>query len=215
MRKTLIATGVILLVLVVTNLQSFASEICVCIDKKGNMKFSESGRCIPKQSLLCWNLEGPQGEQGPEGPQGPVGPQGQKGDKGDTGATGEQGLTGDKGDKGDAGAIGPQGPPGEVGPEGPQGIAGLDGIDGLHCWDLNGNYACDLPDEDKNDDEECNVSDCQGQPGVGAIQVYDANGQYLGIHASSDGIYIPSLEKFLHTYSVNGLDDYPMSTARR
>jgi hypothetical protein len=33
MRKALIATGVILLVLVATSLQSFASEICVCIDR--------------------------------------------------------------------------------------------------------------------------------------------------------------------------------------
>jgi hypothetical protein len=56
MRKALITTGVILLFLVVTSLQSFAqeTEICVCIDKKGNMKFSESGQCAPRLSLLCW-----------------------------------------------------------------------------------------------------------------------------------------------------------------
>ena len=73
MRKALIATGVILLFLVVTNLQSFASEICVCIDKKGNMKFSESGQCKPKQSPLCWNAEGTQGPQGEPGEPGPAG----------------------------------------------------------------------------------------------------------------------------------------------
>ena len=77
---------------------------------------------------------------------------------------------------------------------------------------MNRNRDCDLETEDKNNDSICDVSDCQGQPGIGAIQVYDANGQYLGIHASG-GIYIPSLEKFLHTYR-DGFDDYPESAAQ-
>jgi len=165
MRKALIATGVILLVLFVTSLQSFASEICVCINKKGYMKFTESGQC-KTQNQLCWNADGIQGPPGEPGEPGPEGPQG------------------------------PQGEQGEEGPQGQQGEAGADGIDGLHCWDLNGNRVCDLSTEDKNNDNQCDVSDCQGQPGIGAIQVYDANGQYLGINASG-GIYIPSLEKFL------------------
>jgi hypothetical protein len=88
MRKALIATGIILLVLVVTSLQSFAQEdkICVCINKKGKMKFSESGQCKPKQRLLCWNLEeGPPGEQGQKGDTGATGPEGPEGPKGDPG----------------------------------------------------------------------------------------------------------------------------------
>jgi len=41
----------------------------------------------------------------------------------------------------------------------PQGEPGLD------CWDLNGNYECNLETEDKNEDGECNALDCQGPKG--------------------------------------------------
>jgi hypothetical protein len=203
MRKALIATGIILLVVMVTSLQSLAEEnvICVCVKKNGQMLLNESTQCKLTERLLCWNVEGlqgpqgepgQQGEQGPEGPQGPIGPQGLqgeqglKGDTGDTGATGaegpqgpqgEQGLTGDKGDKGDTGATGPQGEQGGQGPQGPQGEPGVDGqagTDGLNCWDLNGNRDCDLLTEDKNNDSICDASDCQGKPGIGAILVYDS-----------------------------------------
>ena len=71
--------------------------------------------------------------------------------------------------------VGPQGPQGEPGPQGD------DGIDGLNCWDLNADGYCNLPDEDKNNDTICDASDCQGEPGIGAFQVYDDDGQYLGI----------------------------------
>jgi hypothetical protein len=214
MRKAFIATGVILLILVVTSLQSLAEEnlICVCVKKNGQMLFNESGQCKLTESLLCWNVEGPQGEQGPEGPQGPIGPQGLQGEqglKGDTGGTGatgaegpqgpqgEQGLTGNKGD---TGAIGPQGEQGEQGPQGPQGEPGVDGqdgadgLDGLSCWDLNGDLACD-DTEDKNVDGTCDALDCK-EP----VRVYDDDGQYLGILLSNYGegvgpeVYIPSLQ---------------------
>jgi hypothetical protein len=60
------AAGIILYVLVFTYIQSFAqeSEICVCVNKSGNMAFSESGICKPNSSLLCWNAEGQQGPPG-------------------------------------------------------------------------------------------------------------------------------------------------------
>ena len=206
MRKALIATGVILLVLVVTSLQSLAEDVINGCHHKttGILRIVSSyGECQPQEIAISWNMIGPQGEQGPEGPQGPVGPQGQKGDKGDTGATGEQGLTGDKGDKGDkgdTGATGAQGPPGEMGPEGPPGIAGLDGIDGLHCWDLNENYACDLPDEDKNDDDICDVSDCQGPPDIGYKGMYDGNGIFLGYCLNDFGLPFAMESKILPSF---------------
>ena len=71
--------------------------------------------------------------------------------------------------------VGPQGPKGD---KGEQGIAGLDGV---NCWDLNENLTCDTEEEDKNNDGICNASDCQGIPGSGSIQVYDADGQFVGI----------------------------------
>jgi hypothetical protein len=39
------------------------------------------------------------------------------------------------------------------------------GSDGISCWDLNGNGACELAVEDKNNDTECNALDCQGPEG--------------------------------------------------
>ena len=99
----------------------------------------------------------------------------------------------------------------QTGPEGPQGAPdepGLAGADELACWDLDANGTCDLTTEDKNDDGECNVLDCQGAPGIGAIQVYDSGSppQYLGLLAnmgiSGDPdepltIYTPLLGKFI------------------
>jgi len=109
MRKAFLSAGVILLFLVVTNIQTSAAEnvICACVKENGQMRLSGSGQCKPTESLLCWNVEGPQGPQGE---------QGLKGDAGETGSQGEQGpqgLTGDKGDKGDTGDVGATGPPGE------------------------------------------------------------------------------------------------------
>jgi len=90
MKEIFLAAWVIPLVFVATSIQSFAqeSEICVCIKKNGEMFLSESGQCKPTQSLLCWNLEGPQG------PQGEQDPKGGKGDTGDTGATDQAGTDG-------------------------------------------------------------------------------------------------------------------------
>ena len=54
----------------------------------------------------------------------------------------------------------------------------------IHCWDLNQNYECDLPDEDLNGDGKCNSRDCQGESGNGiAPNVYDSSEppQYIGM----------------------------------
>jgi hypothetical protein len=223
MRGAFIAIGVILLFLVVTVLHTSAAEnaICVCVKQNGQMLLSESGQCKPNQNLLCWNAEGqqgPQGEQGTKGDKGDTGatgPHGEQGEQGPQGPQGEQGLTGgkgDKGDKGDTGAVGPQGPPGASGQEGKQGEPGQDGADGFHCWDLNENYYCDLETEDKNSDDICDASDCHG---VGAIQVCDAEDNFLGIIApnteiftTSDSIltiFIPSLGKLVRINMIGDI----------
>jgi hypothetical protein len=103
MRKAFIATGVIILVLVVTNFQSYAEDLIYGCIKKYNGKLRVVGsptECRKLEIAIYWNKVGPQG------------PKGDKGDKGDTGAIGPQGPAGADG------AVGPQGP------EGPPGIIG-------------------------------------------------------------------------------------------
>jgi hypothetical protein len=104
MRKALITTGVILLFLVVTSLQTLAEENVIygCIKKaNGKLRIVDSSTECKKQEIaIYWNKVGPQGEPGPQGEQGP------KGDKGDTGATGPQGTQREQGPKGDTGDTG-------------------------------------------------------------------------------------------------------------
>ena len=47
--------------------------------------------------------------------------------------------------------------------------------DGFDCWDLNRNRMCDLPEEDMNDDQMCDVLDCQGAPGTNGTNGRDGN----------------------------------------
>lgn len=110
---------------------------------------SDPAVCKKNESLLFWNIMGPQGDPGLacwdlngnrvgeteedlngdgvwdaadcQGPAGPVGPQGLQGE------VGPQGLPGPQGEVGPAGPVGPQGPQGEIGPQGlpgPQGEVG-------------------------------------------------------------------------------------------
>ncbi len=53
------------------------------------------------------------------------------------------------------------------------GDLGRDGTDGLRCWDQNENHQCDLETEDRNNDEECTLQDCQGETTT------DENGECL------------------------------------
>ena len=73
MRKALIATGVILLVLVVTSLQSIAEDnvIYSCVDKGGKFRIVNTPNdCKDSETAIYWNVVGPQGEPGPQGEQG-------------------------------------------------------------------------------------------------------------------------------------------------
>ena len=122
-------------------------------DKEGSVLriIGSNDSCKKNETLLEWNIIGPQGPAGPQGPkgdtgatgatgpqglQGPIGPtgsQGLNGDPGATGATGPQGpagLNGTDGAAGPQGIQGPTGPQGSLGPQGPQGSAGLNGTDG-------------------------------------------------------------------------------------
>lgn len=65
--------------------------------------------CNPQsETLLQWNIVGPQGPVGPVGPAGPIG---------------LQGATGPAGSQGAPGSAGPQGVPGPAGPQGPSGVS--------------------------------------------------------------------------------------------
>ncbi len=62
------------------------------------------------------------------------------------------------------------------------GFAGENGADGIHCWDLNGNGACDTASEDFNDSGTCTTEDCQGldgEDGTDGFSCWDLNQNYL------------------------------------
>jgi len=59
---------------------------------------------------------------------------------------------------------------------------------------LNNNYYCDLDTEDKNNDDVCDSFDCQGPPNTGAIWIYDANGNRIGLYITGGWVYIPELD---------------------
>ncbi len=130
--------------------QASSNPITICVAANGTVHVVgvngfTSNDCTTNDSLLTWNIQGPQGDTGPQGLQGntgPQGPQGEKGDQGATGATGPQGpqgiqgnagnngLDGAPGIQGNTGATGPQGPKGDTGPQGPQGPQGATGPQG-------------------------------------------------------------------------------------
>ena len=117
MRRALIAIGVILLFLIVTNLQSLAEENVIygCVRKKnGNLRIvSDCNKCKRWENCISLNIQGPQGEPGQPGELGPEGPQGPIGQQGPQGEQGPEGDKGEQGDVGPRGLPGPQGPPGE------------------------------------------------------------------------------------------------------
>jgi hypothetical protein len=78
------------------------SVIRACADSKGTLRLLADGAtCGGRETLVSWNVVGPQGPQGLPGPTGPPGPQGPSGPQGAPGLQGLQGL---------------QGPPGPAGP---------------------------------------------------------------------------------------------------
>jgi hypothetical protein len=112
-------------------------------------------------------------------------PAGPKGDKGDTG---------DKGDKGDKGDVGPQGPQGVQGPMGPQGPQGYQGPQGFQ-----GPQGPVGPTGLQGPQGPTGPEGVPGPPG-GGVQVYDANGQYLGMSVGS-ALGGPGIAVFVPTFS--------------
>jgi hypothetical protein len=189
-------TAVLILFVVSTVLPIFVTEAGAktqatnaCVDQTtGAVRILLSGSCNAGENPISLNIVG---VQGPQGPKGPTGPKGDKGPQGPRGPVGAKGATGPKGDKGASqGATGPQGPKGDTGatgatgPQGPKGDTGATGATGSQGT--------------------------QGPPGAGAVQVYDANGQYIGIwivfnySTSMADIFVPSLKKFVRISMTDG-----------
>ena len=122
------------------------NTIYSCVNHAGRIRCVEGpDACKRNESLLTWNIEGPQGPagdtgdtgaagaKGDTGDTGPAGAKGDTGDTGDTGAGGPKGESGDtgpagaKGDTGDTGSAGPKGDTGDTGATGPQGASGSGG----------------------------------------------------------------------------------------
>ena len=134
-----------------------------------------NGTCSSNQTLVQWNVVGPQGPPGPPGPVGPAGPQGLQGLTGGQGPIGPIGPAGPPGPAGATGPAGPAGPPGPIGltgaagPIGPAGPAGATGPAGppgpTGATGLQGPAGPTGP---------------QGPAGVGALELVDANGVVIG-----------------------------------
>jgi len=146
--RVLVVLGVVVLLLIAGAAIALAQsdgQIYACVAKDGTLRIVPGAdQCKRNETLLTWNIRGPQGPQGETGLQGP------KGDQGLQGIQGEQGL---------------QGPQGDQGLQGPQGDQGLQGSPGQACWDLNGDGVRDVATEDANGDGVVDVLDCKGPQG--------------------------------------------------
>jgi hypothetical protein len=103
-----------------------SNQVVACAAKKGKKKnllrFSSTGKCKKKETLVAWNKVGPAGAAGAAGAPGTPGAAGQRGPTGPVGDSGQRGPTGDSGPKGDQGLQGLQGI---------QGVPGTNGVDAV------------------------------------------------------------------------------------
>jgi hypothetical protein len=105
--------------------QASNNTIYACVNRNGDARIVDpTEECRRQETLVRWNVVGPQGPAGAPGPQGPAGPQGLQG------VAGPQGTIGPTGATGQTGSVGPQGPKGDTGAQGPQGAAGAPGAKG-------------------------------------------------------------------------------------
>jgi hypothetical protein len=86
-------------------------QIFACVNNNsGAIRIVAQGAaCRTPESLVTWNVVGPQG------PPGPTGPAGAQGSAGQQGPAGPQGTRGERGERGPFGPAGPPGPKGELG----------------------------------------------------------------------------------------------------
>jgi Collagen triple helix repeat (20 copies) len=121
--------GAFVVTLALAPISADAQQIFACVNaNSGAVRIVAQGAaCRSPESLVTWNVVGPQGPPGPAGPAGalgPPGPQGPAGPAGALGPPGSQGPAGPAGAQGSAGQQGPAGPQGERGPYGPAGPPG-------------------------------------------------------------------------------------------
>ena len=83
-----------------------SDQVRLCIQRDGEIRVLFDRACRANETLVVWNLRGP---QGPKGETGPQGPQGLQGVQGPVGPQGPQGLEGPHGPEGPQGVPGPQG----------------------------------------------------------------------------------------------------------
>src|SRR6516164_6648069 len=88
-------------------------QIFACVNaNSGAVRIVAQGAaCRSPESLVTWNVVGPQGPPGPAGPAGALGPPGLQGPAGPAGAQGPAGPQGMRGEPGERGPYGPAGPP--------------------------------------------------------------------------------------------------------
>ena len=112
--------GAFVVTLALTPISADAQQIFACVNNNsGAVRIvAQAAACRTPESLVTWNVVGPQGPPGPAGPAGALGPPGPQGPAGALGPPGPQGPAGP------AGALGPPGPQGPAGPQGPLGPKG-------------------------------------------------------------------------------------------
>jgi hypothetical protein len=90
-----------------------ADQIFACVNtSSGEIKLvAPNAICRNNETLVVWNVVGPQGLIGPVGPPGPAGPAGPQGVQGPPGLAGAPGPQGPAGSRG---STGPAGPPGGI-----------------------------------------------------------------------------------------------------
>jgi hypothetical protein len=106
--------GAFVVTLALAPISADAQQIFACVVAQG-------AACRTPESLVTWNVVGPQGPPGPTGPAGalgPPGPQGPAGPAGAQGSAGQQGPAGPQGTRGERGERGPFGPAGSPGEPG-------------------------------------------------------------------------------------------------
>jgi hypothetical protein len=118
--------GAFVVTLALAPISADAQQIFACVNaNNGAVRIVAQGvACRTPESLITWNVVGPQGPPGPAGPagalglpgpQGPAGPAGAQGSAGQQGPAGPQGMRGEPGERGPFGPAGPPGSKGEPG----------------------------------------------------------------------------------------------------
>jgi Collagen triple helix repeat (20 copies) len=112
--------GAFVVTLALAPISANTQQIFACVNNNsGAVRIAaQAAACRAPESLVTWNVVGPQGPPGPAGPAGALGPPGPQGPAGPAGALGPPGPQG------------PAGPPGPPGPKGDPGQSALRYIEG-------------------------------------------------------------------------------------